>query len=43
VLLLLLPSWASASSSFTQPGWLGPAQPMWGELSPAQKNKKVEK
>jgi len=32
-----------ASSSFAQPGWLGPAQPMWGELGPAQKNKKVEK
>jgi hypothetical protein len=24
----------------TGPGWLGPAQPMWAELDPAQKNKK---
>jgi len=22
-----------------RPGWLGPAQPMWAELGPAQKNK----
>jgi len=24
----------------TRPGWLGPAQPMWAELGPAQKNEK---
>jgi len=29
----------------TRPGWLGPAQPMWAELGPAQKNenKKTKK
>jgi hypothetical protein len=26
-----------------RPGWLGPAQPIWAELGPAQKNKKTEK
>jgi hypothetical protein len=26
----------------TGPGWLGPAQPMWAELDPAQKNKKIK-
>jgi len=24
----------------TGPGWLGPAQPMWAELGPAQNNNK---
>jgi len=23
-----------------RPGWLGPAQPIWAELGPAQKNRK---
>jgi hypothetical protein len=23
-------------------GWLGPAQPMWAELGPAPKNKKIK-
>jgi len=27
----------------TRPGWLGPAQPMWAELGPAQKNEKIKK
>jgi hypothetical protein len=26
-----------------RPGWLGPAQPIWAELGPAQKNKKNRK
>jgi len=26
----------------TGPGWLGLAQPMWAELSPAPKNKRIK-